>query len=447
MIGINFKITDAGWRNNRTIAWFKYEILTDKKRFSIEETIEFPGGIADTYESEALLKALHLCLGISYYKAFFPPKIEHPYKITNEESRFWNAMYLNGLGEFIYKNKLNSNELAKFKAQKGKTGNRVNRVIFNKSALLGLGGGKDSIVAGELLKEIGIDLATFVLATGDTSGQTKSVSKVMEVKLSPIKRRIDKQIIAINKLPGSYNGHIPISAVFGLVGAMQATSNGDSYIVVANESSASLPQLKWGKSDINHQWSKSLEFEILLQNYLHNYVSKEMVYFSAIRQLSSVGVAKLFSNYTQYFEVFTSDNSLFKIQQNLREHPRWSKDSPKSLSSFILLAPWVDEPELLNIFGRNFLDLPELEELFLSLLGLSKEPILDCVGTPSELMYCIKILHKRNLFTKTALMNTALSYGLFDKTSTNIVEFIGSQHTIPKDIEQRLTITIEKRLY
>lgn len=447
MIGQKFKITEAGWRDSRRIAYFCYEIETDETTFSLEETIELPEGVPESVESEKLLRSLHLALAISYYKSFIPPVIEHPYLMDGEETEFWNTVYLNGLGEFLYTNSLSGSKLAKFRAQDGKIyTNEDSSIDWQDNAVLGIGGGKDSIVAGELLKAVGIPVSGFVLATGEILGQTKAVSDVMNIELTAVKRIIDLQILDINKIEGAYNGHIPISLIFGLVGALVAVSQKSKYIIVANEASASIPQTTWEGQNINHQWSKSLEFERLFQDYLHANISGEIHYFSAIRPLSSVAIAKIFSNYPQYFEVFTSDNSLFKVKQDAREHPRWSLNSTKSLSSYILLAPWMTDEDLLRTFGRNFLNEAGLSELFGNLLGQDGKSVLDCVGTPEELRASISEVIDRGRFTDSALVTYTIVKQLMHAEPELQSFMTYGEHAIPDKIAPKLQILMEQQL-
>src|SRR3989344_7122884 len=97
------------------------------------------------------LEPLSLILGISYYKLYCPPKIETFFKLSKEQAEFWNTVYKKGLGEFLYRNKLDPKKLPKFPYAKLKT--EAVRVETDESVLLGIGGGKDSIVAMELLRD------------------------------------------------------------------------------------------------------------------------------------------------------------------------------------------------------------------------------------------------------------------------------------------------------
>ena len=408
----SFMYQDYQLSDDRRTVWFKYALTHDTQQYMLTETLRFPVALLETPAQQASLRALHIALGISYYKTFLPPTVSHPYEMDEAEATFWNDIMQNGLGEFLYVNKLPRERLAKFAAQEGITYHGGEDSGANGRALLGIGGGKDSIVAGELLKDLGVAVEGFVMATGEQLGQAQAVADVMEVPLHIIERTLDKQLLELQELPGSYKGHVPISLIFGLVGTALAVASGSTYIVVANEASASIPRHASAEGDINHQWSKSFGFEQKLQAYVHERIAPSTTYFSAIRELTSVAVAKLFAHYPQYFEVFTSDNFVFRIDPAKRPNARWSLESPKSLSSFILLAPWLSEADMLRTFGRDFLDEPSLASLFLESTGQEGEPPLDCVGTVDELVLSLNLAAKQRKFAASKLMQLARERGI-----------------------------------
>jgi hypothetical protein len=445
MIGQEFIYDTVEWSQDRREATFRFTIRTDEQSFRLSESIAFAETIPDSYEAAQLERALHLALGMSYYKAFIPPVITHAYAMTDVEASFWNTVFKNGYGEFLYKNRLSYNQLAQFTKQDGnKIDRNKKRQKLEEKALLGIGGGKDSIVAGELLKAIGVPVTGFVLATGEVLGQTQQVSDVMEIQLLAIKRQIDRQIMGINKLEGARNGHIPISFIFGLIGAMTALSSNSAYVIVANEASSSIPQTTHGDMEVNHQWSKSIEFERLFQDYIHTYVSSGLHYFSAIRPLPTLAVAKLFVTYPKYFEVFTSDNSLFRVMPTERTHPRWSQDSSKSLSSFILLAGLLTEEQLDTIFGHNFLNDASLIASFSAIMGENGQVVLDCVGTPAELRASLKRAQERDRFSNTILMDYAVEHGLLEETIPYKTLEILEPHAFPHKLESKLLALLEE---
>lgn len=389
---------------------FLFTIKHHAEAYDLTETLRFPVDLSDTPAIHASLRALHLALGISYYKIFADPTIEHPYTMDSDEAGFWNEVFVNGLGEYLYVNKLPRDRLANFSAQEGRAYEPDKTWRPDGSALLGIGGGKDSIVGGELLKKLNVPLSGFVMATGEQLGQSKAVADTMQVGLYAVERMLDKQLLVLQERDDAFKGHVPISLIFALVGATLAIATGTSYVVVANENSASIPRAEWEGKDVNHQWSKSFAFEKRLQRYLHVYISEHLTYFSVIRPLSSVAVARIFANLSQYFEIFTSDNHVFRIDPAKRPHGRWSLESPKSLSSFILLAPWLSEADLLRTFGRDFLDEHTLEPLFYELMGLRGHQPLDCVGTVDELVLSLNLTAEQNKFARSFLMQKAVEH-------------------------------------
>ncbi len=450
MTGKRFYYDNIKISGDRKTINFYFHIDTDQTSIIFNETFTVPLPVPESKTVDRLLRSLHLALGISYYKVYFPPEIEHPYQMDEEEASFWNTIFRNGLGEFLYINKLSADNIATFHAQSGTiTYEDTDDVSWYRHALLGIGGGKDSIVAGELLKKIKLPTTGFVLATGTNQGQAYAVAKTMEYNLFTVERRIDAQLLELNKQDDTYNGHIPISVIFALTGCLLATIDGAQHVIVANESSASIPHVTYEGSEVNHQWSKSLEFEKLFQAYLKKNISKELFYSSVIRPISSVAVAKIFSKYPQYFEVFTSDNAVFKIDAVPSADKRWNKNSTKSLSSFMLLAPWLEDNELYRIFGHNYLQDNDLTYNFLNLLGYGDKTILDCVGTPDELRLCISLLARDNRFMDTALMKLAQKNHILLSDTNESLQFalrISGNFALPFDIKQDILDALKEKL-
>ncbi len=406
-----FRIHD----DRRTVS-FIYQLIHDGIEHDLDEVLVFPSALPDVPNLHAALRALHIALGISYYKTFLPERMEHPYQMDSSEAIFWNDVWRNGLGEFLYVNHLSPDRLAQFTAQNGSAFElSAPERTDSRKALLGIGGGKDSILAGETLKAAGLDIEGFVMATGEQLGQAKAVADTMHVRLHVVERTLDRQLLTLQEQPGAHKGHVPISLVFGLVGTVLAIAADSAYVVVANEASASIPRHHSAYGDVNHQWSKSFGFEQSLQTFIHEHIAPNVTYCSAVRELTSVAIAKLFARLPQYFEVFTSDNAVFRIDPAKRPNARWSLESPKSLSSFMLLSPWLSEQDLLRIFGRNFLDEPPLETMFLELTGQQGEPPLDCVGTVDELVLSLNLAAAQTKFTASHLMKLARERGIIQE--------------------------------
>jgi hypothetical protein len=432
---------------------FTYVIRHDDTSYQLSEQLAFPLPLTESNQMQAALRALHLALGISYYKTFMSPTIEHPYAMAENEATFWNDVWRNGLGEFLYINKLDPNKLARFTAQAGTDYPHASAAApLEPTVLLGIGGGKDSIVSGELLKQLNLPFSGFVMATGEQLGQTKAVAETMDIPLFAIGRKLDTRLLELQELPDAYKGHVPISLIFGLVGTVLAIASGANYVAVGNEASASIPRIRGAFGNVNHQWSKSFAFEEAFQSFVHQHISPDITYFSTIRPLTSVGVAKLFSQHSKYFTVFTSDNSVFRIDPAKRPNARWSLESPKTLSSFILLAPWLSEADLMSAFGRNMLAESMLETLFLELTGQQGEPPLDCVGTIEELTLSLRLLVSQKKFVGSTLLDTAQRRGMLDVSDKELVTQLHAmlelqfEQAFPRILKDKLIALLQMEL-
>jgi len=447
---INFTFEAYSLDKSRTTATFNYSIdYQDGSKTNLSEKLLFPVTIPDSLCAKQLFQALHIGLGISYYKVFLPPTFTIKYQLSQLEADFWNSVYRNGLSEFLYVNKLSVSKIATFEGSSSLK-NQASIIGTEAKAILGLGGGKDSILAGELLKSLAIPVTGYVLATGDNHGQTQQVAKIMGVDLIGVQRIIDPQILELNKQPEAYNGHIPISLIFALVGLLLCVATKTRYIVVANEASSSLPNTEWQGKAVNHQWSKSLEFEQSLQDFVHNTIASDLDYFSAIRSLSSVAVMKLFAQFPSYLDIFTSCNRVFRIDRTRRPNNRWCGECPKDLSTFILLAPWINQEVLLNIFGKNLFEDSNLEKLFLELTGLEGHRPLDCVGTKEEAILSLNLIAQQGKLANTYLLEVARKHRLIiDKDwSTELMKALTPSHeqAIPTELKEQLYQLIQKRL-
>lgn len=380
----SFEFESYRFEPHRKEARFYYTMhFKDKEPLSFVETIglprvpnlkKVPAGLL-----KELLASLHIILGISYYKLYCPKKVVLSYKLTADQAKFWTAIYQKGLGELAYREGLDPRKLAQFPSQK------VRKSCFSlprqERSLLGIGGGKDSIVAGELLKGYGKKFDAVTIETQKSSTVVHDVIKTMDVNSVILKRSLDPRVLDVHE--GAYNGHIPISAVFAFLGFFAAVLYDYRFVVVANEQSSNFGNLRYKGGMINHQWSKSTEFEELFQDYARQYLTPDIRFFSLLRPFYEIRIAEMFSKYRDYFKKFTSCNRSFRIQKN-RSHALWCGACAKCVFVFILLSAFVSKKELLDIFGKNLYEESALLPVFKDVLGLGKTKPFDCVGTFEE---------------------------------------------------------------
>jgi len=401
---IFFEFSSYKFSPNKRSAYFEYKIgfTSGKPLVFVEKIIlpkapntkQIPKGLLDN-----LLQSIHIILGISYYKLYCPSEIKLNKPLSKEQADFWTQVYQNGLGEFFYRNNINSNGLAKFPYQKNV---KINNYELKRKdrALVGVGGGKDSILAVELLKEQGSDITGFVVETQKQSELINGIIKKSNIPSLKIRRILDDKLF--EQHIGIYNGHIPISAVYGFLGLLSAVLYNYSYIIVANEYSSNFGNIIHKGKNINHQWSKSEEFELLLQNYIKSFISPQIKYFSLLRPFYEIRIVEMFSKYKKYFPYFSSCNRNFAIH-NKPNYSLWCGKCPKCAFLFLLLSVFIPKRELLDIFGKNLYADKTLLPLFGNLLGFKEIKPFDCVGTFEEAqvaLYLAKDKFKQDIVVK-----------------------------------------------
>lgn len=323
---------------------------------------------------------LHLVLGVGYYKAYCPKNIIiNSGSLNFVEAKFWNKLYTKGLGEFFYKNKINYHNLINFPFQNKKpTHQEINKYEFKDRCLCATGGGKDSCVAAERLRELGHDFSLLSLNDSDVQRETAKIIKAPRII---IKRKIDSRLIELNRL-GAYNGHVPISATFAWLAVLSGILFDYRHLVFANEASASYGNIKYLGEEINHQYSKSLEFENDFRSYLKNSLNTNINYFSILRPLTELNIVKIFSHYPKYFSAFSSCNRNFSETRPIKTH--WCNECAKCAFIFSQLSAFLPKKDLIKIFGENLFQKKSLLPLFQELWGEKRFKPFECVGTPEE---------------------------------------------------------------
>ena len=422
---------------------FYFEILGLKK---FKPTIEISKLDIDFDKiNTKTLKAIAFNMGmielISYWKVACPKRILIECgKLTQEQIDWFKKIYYNGLSEFRYINhieKIPMDELFQIECNcrpEYANTSRYNETSMEyKGALIPVGGGKDSCVTLELLKEHKKD--NLCLVIGDKAPQLKEIKKAgyKDDQIIHIKRTIDKRLLELNE-KGFLNGHTPFSAMLAFTSYFVAYLSGKKYIPVSNEQSSNESNIKGEK--INHQYSKSFEFEEEFRWYINNYLEDHVQYFSMLRPLNELQIAKLFSNMKKYHKIFRSCNI------GSKETPwKWCCNCSKCLFVFIILSPYLYKKRLVKIFKKDLYENKDLLNTFIELCGYGEVKPFECVGTSEEVNYAIsKTIKQLEIEGKELpyLLNYYKeNYKLVD-TNTDIEKRYNEENNVPKEFEKLL---------
>ena len=69
----------------------------------------------------------------------------------------------------------------------------------------------------------------------------------------------------------------------------------------------------------------------------------------------------------------------------------WCGNCPKCLFVYIILSPFLEEKELIDIFGKNMLNDESLVDTFEKLVGLQLEKPFECVGSRDEVNVALQM--------------------------------------------------------
>jgi UDP-N-acetyl-alpha-D-muramoyl-L-alanyl-L-glutamate epimerase len=312
---------------------------------------------------------------ISYWKAACPGEIViKPYSLNEEQKKWWKNLYFNGLGEFFYLNSIQTDRDS-FVHISSESADQLQKGSFamNDSVIIPVGGGKDSTVTIELLSEFK-DNHLLILNPRKACIDTATTAGYPEERVLTMNRSIDPVLLKMND-EGFLNGHTPFSALLAFVSLLAATLTGKRFIALSNESSANESTVEG--SSVNHQYSKSYEFEKDFRDYYLKYISSDIDYFSFLRPLNELQIARIFSREQKYFPVFKSCNAGSKTDS-------WCGACPKCLFTYIILSPFIDRKTLDGIFGTDILDKKNLRHSFEQLIGIAETKPFECVGTVDE---------------------------------------------------------------
>ena len=347
---------------------------------------------------------------ISYWKAACPPAIiVKPHILTTDQINFWKKIYFFGLGEFFYTNGISAklNDFVEIISESDNELVAIDQETNPDMVIVPIGGGKDSIVTLELLKDK-MDLIPFILNPRQASLNTCYAAGFERKHIFEVHRTIDPLLLKLNA-EGFLNGHTPFSALLGFVSVLGAQLCGAKYIALSNESSANEPTVVDGA---NHQYSKSLEFESDFRNYITDYVSRDIDYFSFLRPLSEYQIASVFSRFPKYFPVFKSCNVGSKTDT-------WCGACPKCLFTYIILSPFLSGEIMMKIFGKNLFQDEQLQGYLNELTGQSPVKPFECVGTTEEVNFALSDFIAKSTIELPRLLTFYKSSPLYKKFNEN----------------------------
>ena len=416
---------------------------------------------------------------------------------TNHQTDWWQDLLIKGLGEFFYTNNIDftkedfvsweveeekEEEKIKIKSEEKKntphpiphtqlpnTNYQLPKYQITRlpDYLIPVGGGKDSALTLGLLDKHNLPYSCFILEPHSPATQA-IIEKSHPQQVITATRTIDPTLLKLNSL-GYMNGHTPFSAYLAFLSSFVALIFGIEHILLSNERSANEGNIEFHSQTINHQYSKTFEFENKFREYVEEWIyGKEVIngkwkivsgkrkgkenptndqlpiaklpnYSSILRPLYEIQIARLFAQYPQYHSIFRSCNVGQK--QNI-----WCHSCPKCLFVFAMLFPFIETKIITTqIFDHNLYKDENLLPLMLELLGETKHKPLECVGTYEEVLAAVFLSiekYKENnlplpyILTEVSekILNNKHTSENLEKMTKNLLNSWNSEHNLPEKL-------------
>ena len=403
-----------------------------------EPVMEVPfSSIRNEYINEEFLDTLIFNFGvmnaINYYKLSLAPTFTIKCgELDDAQKEFFKKLFYNGLGELMFVNNFQI-PYDSFMTINAPAPAEKKQFYFDdvfSGNLIPVGGGKDSVVTLEALRKWREDNLSLQY-NRDLYPENRAAIDCIRLagysadKICNFNLTLDKHMLELNK-QGFYNGHIPFSSCLAFASYIIAYLNNKAYIALSNEASANEGNVKG--TNINHQYSKSIEFENDFRNYTATYLCDKIQYFSLLRCINEFQIVQKFIKFPSYLSVFRSCNVGTKSNS-------WCGHCAKCLYVYIMLYPFVDHEQLIEIFGHDLYSDETLKELFVGLIDPDTTKPFECVGTREEINYAIKCAieqaGKEKLPMLLEFYRTNYSQSL--TAEYHVVDYFNGEHNIPPE--------------
>lgn len=379
----------SGWEWDQSAAIVRCHYRHGDDGFTESFRFPFAAGSELDESSARAVDLLAITAGVSYYKASAATTIL-VYGVGDDSGadlplawqRYVATLYDAGLREFAVVNSLPlpfvpTVTIARHRPARAPSARSSPDADPDSAAgpIVPMGGGRDSLLVAYALRSLQPTLLTvgtnrIVAAQASALGRT----------LIEVERTLDPRLLELNAR-GAYNGHIPVTAINSCAAVVAAVLLQRPQVVMSNEHSANEPTRIVDGITVNHQFSKSEEFERLLRSTI-DVLGLGVDYFSALRPWGELAISRAVANHLDALPPFLSCNRAF-VRDEARRSSGWCGECAKCRFVFVGLAPFTPRDRLVEMFDVDLLaDQADVDALSTMLTGT--ERAFDCIGTENE---------------------------------------------------------------
>jgi len=179
-------------------------------------------------------------------------------------------------------------------------------------------------------------------------------------------RALDPQVL--DRGAGFLNGHVPVTGILSAIASRPPSPLAGTRWSCPT-SGRRRPPTGGRCRAVNHQYSKSLDFEARFARVLEENLGGRFTYFSLLRSKSELWVAERFAA-SEYHRSSVAATALFRSTGAPTRH--WCGECDKCCFIDLVLAPFLEPPHCGIFDGNEPLENSSLEHRFATLLGISE---------------------------------------------------------------------------
>jgi len=343
-----------------------------------------------------IVRALAIIEAFSYWKALCSPVIEVALAAPDAaELDWWRAFWPGAMGEFFYRNQIGYTA-ADFLVIRGPVAapERLDGVADGSlegaddadgadgPPLVLFSGGKDSLALARIAAAArGASPVDFFLYNPgarlrDMAGSLATGGRVLEAH-----RAILPELFQLNAA-GHPNGHTPFSAYLAFAAMLTGYLRGSGLVVAGNSRSDDEPNVpSYLGRPVNHQWTKSFEFETAIGAYRDRWLPAAPGYSSPLRPLYELQIIATLSG--------DVDGYLRTASCNRPPAGAWCRSCAKCAWVFLATAALFGHDLAIRKIGADMFADPALAGVYQEMAGITGTKPFECTGTEDEVRTAI----------------------------------------------------------
>jgi len=343
-------------------------------------------GVA-TPTARRMIRALAIIEAFSYWKALCSPVIEVALPAPDAaELDWWRSFWPGAMGEFFYRNGIDYTVPGfldiRAAAEPEHAGASPLPGPTATAPLVMFSGGKDSLALARVVRSGGAGAADFFLYNPVAGQRGLAESLAGGGRFLEVRRAILPELLRLNAA-GHPNGHTPFSAYLAVAAMLAGYLRGSGLVVAGNSRSDDEANVEsYLGRPVNHQWTKSYEFEAALTAYRGRWLTDAPSYSSPLRPLYELQIIASLSD--------DVDGYLRTASCNRVRGDGWCRSCAKCAWVFLATAALFGHDLAIAKTGGDMFADASLAGLYAEMAGLAGAKPFECTGSEDEVRTAIR---------------------------------------------------------